>query len=216
MRTGSIKDLTGQRFGRLEVIEIDNRPQNGKHPRIFWICKCDCGNYTSSRSDGLKSGAKKSCGCLKAEISAKNVSKNHKHKQSLTRLYQIWQGMKSRCFNANNARYARYGGRGITVCDEWVKDFSTFYNWAIAHGYKEDLTIDRINNDGNYCPDNCRWANITQQCNNRSTNVNITIGNATKTLTEWCEIFELDVHLVSARYHRNTNVNLEELFKTQG
>lgn len=211
-RINAVHDLTGQRFGRLEVIEIDNRPQKSKHHRTYWICKCDCGNYTVSRSDGLLSGAKKSCGCLKAEISALNVSKNHKHKQSGTRLYCIWQGMKERCYNQNSASYERYGKRGITVCDEWITDFSTFCKWAKDNGYEESLTLDRINNDGNYSPENCRWADAKTQCNNRRTNINITIGNATKTLKEWCEIFKLDYKKVSARYHRNERISIETLF----
>ena len=208
-RINKIHDLTGQKFGRLTVIELDNRPETR---RTYWVCKCECGNITISRSDGLLSGAKKSCGCLKNEISAINVSKNHKHKQSHTRIYTIWQGLKSRCYNPTNARYARYGGRGIKVCDEWLNDFTPFYEWALANGYKDNLTIDRIDNNGDYSPDNCRWADIKTQCNNRSSNINITIGNATKTLTEWCEIFELDSQMIHARYKRNGFISIDDLF----
>lgn len=131
-----------------------------------------------------------------------------------TRLYYIWQGIKKRCYNTNDARYHRYGGRGITVCEEWITDYINFHNWAIENGYSEDKTIDRIDNDGNYEPSNCRWSTNKEQCNNRSSNIKITIGNATKTLTEWCEIFEIDFQVVWGRYHRNENITLDELFRT--
>lgn len=204
-----VNDLTGRQFGRLKVIGIDDSKNTR---RTFWICQCSCGNVTSSRSDALLSGAKKSCGCLKAERSAENVSKNHKHKKSGTRIYQIWQGMKGRCYNEHDPRYCRYGGRGIEVCEEWRNDFIRFYEWAVANGYSEKLTIDRIDNDGSYTPENCRWADHVTQCNNRSTNIHIKIGNSLRTLTEWCKIFELDYNRINARYNRNPNISIEELF----
>ena len=204
-----VHDLTGQRFGNLTVIGLDDKKQTR---RTFWICECDCGNITSSRSDGLLSGAKKSCGCRKARVSAENVSKNHKHKQSGTRLYCIWQGMKARCYNPHDTRFDRYGGRGIKVCDEWKADFQNFFLWALENGYSETLQIDRIDNDGDYCPDNCKWSTHQEQSRNRSTNVNITIGNSTKSLTEWCEIFQLDFKMIYSRYQRNGFESIDELF----
>lgn len=202
------KDLTGMKFGRLTVIGIDDRGTR----KAYWNCICDCGNAKSVRSDSLQSGAIKSCGCIKKEQDKVNLIKNHKHKQSGTRLYKIWQGIKRRCYNVHDSRYHRYGGRGITVCDEWKDDFSVFYEWAIANGYSDELTIDRKNNDGNYTPDNCKWADAKEQCNNRSTNIRITIGNSTRTLTEWCEIFGLDYKKINARYHRNQFISIDELF----
>ena len=98
-----------------------------------------------------------------------------------TRLYSIWSGLKGRCNNPNDPRYDRYGGRGISVCEEWNTSFQSFYDWAISNGYSEDLTIDRIDNDGNYEPTNCKWSTSKEQCNNRSSNINIKIGNTTKT-----------------------------------
>lgn len=201
-------DLTGKRFGRLVVLGVDD---NGKRKTSF-VCQCDCGNVKSIRSDALLSGATVSCGCAKKEQDRKNLTANHKHKMSGTRIYNIWVGIKDRCYNPHNARYHRYGGRGIAVCEEWLHDFSAFYSWALENGYKENLTIDRIDNNGNYCPTNCRWANVKEQCNNRSTNVKITIGNSTRTLTEWCEIFDLDVKSVLAKYHRNEFVGIDDLF----
>lgn len=201
-------DLSGKRFGRLTVIGIDDR--NTK--KTYYFCQCDCGNVKSIRSDGLTSGTVKSCGCLHSESARENVEKNHKHKMSGTRPYEIWQGMKGRCYNIHDARYDRYGGRGITVCDEWKDDFSAFYKWALDNGYSDDLTIDRIDNDKGYSPDNCRWATIETQCRNRCSNIKITIGNATKTLTEWCEIFELDYRTINARYNRNGFKGIDDLF----
>lgn len=124
--------------------------------------------------------------------------------------------MKGRCYNPNDPVYKNWGGRGIEVCDEWRNDFACFYKWAVENGYKEDLTIDRINNDGNYTPKNCRWASPKQQARNRRSNINITIGNTTKTLTEWCELFDLPYKTVNARYKRMINtgqISLDKLFK---
>ena len=122
--------------------------------------------------------------------------------------------MKSRCYNENDTRFADWGGRGICVCDEWRHDFMAFYDWAVTHGYSEGLTIDRIDNDGNYCPENCRWATRKQQGRNRRSNINITIGNSTRTLLEWCEIFNLNYQAVNARYRRNGDCSLEGLFNS--
>lgn len=201
-------DLTGQRFGRLLVVGLDDR--NTHH--TYFVCQCDCGKVKSVRSDSLLCGAIQSCGCLHNEVATENVQQNHKHKMSHTRPYEIWQGMKRRCYNPNDARYDRYGGRGITICDEWREDFSAFYSWALANGYADNLTIDRIDNNKGYSPDNCRWADAETQCRNRSSNIKITIGNATKTLTEWCEIFEVNYKTVRARYNNNKFRGIEDLF----
>lgn len=204
----NIKNLTGEKFGRLTVI--------GLHPtetrKTYWACQCECGNVKVVRSDSLQSGAIRSCGCLKKQQDRANLTANHSHKMSGTRIYWIWQGLKGRCYNPHDARYERYGGRGITVCDEWKNSFESFYDWAIANGYSESLTIDRRDNDKGYSPDNCRWATNKEQSNNRSTNIRITIGNATKSLTEWCEIFELDFGTVVERYRRNGFIGIDELF----
>lgn len=203
-----VHDLTGEKFGKLEVIGIADTGTR----KTYWLCKCECGNYKNVRSDSLICGAIKSCGCLKKQQDKINLTANHSHKQSGTRLYQIWQGIKKRCYNKHDTRYHRYGGRGITVCNEWQKDFMNFYKWAINSGYSDGLTIDRIDNDKNYTPENCRWVDIKTQCNNRSTNIKITIGNAEKTLTEWCNIFELDYRKIFARYKRNEFISVDELF----
>lgn len=212
-----VHDLTGRRFGRLTVIGIEDTNTR----KTYWACQCDCGKMKRVRSDSLLRGSIRSCGCLKEERDKINLNSSASKKKfeetgykvGGTRLYGIWQNMKGRCNNPNDARYDRYGGRGIKVCGEWETDFIAFHDWAIASGYSDDLTLDRKDNDGDYCPDNCRWATQKEQSNNRSTNIKITIGNATKNLTEWCEIFKLDNKKVFARYYRGAFSGLDDLFR---
>lgn len=203
-----IDDLMGKKFGRLTVIGM--APKTGR--KTFWICQCDCGNIKTVRSDSLKAGLIRSCGCLKREQDRVNLEANHSHKMSGTRIYQEWQGMKGRCYNEHDPRFDRWGGRGIKVCDEWKDSFENFYSWALANGYNETLTIDRIDNDGDYAPSNCRWASQKEQSRNRSSNINIKIGNSTRTLTEWCEIFDVDYNTVNARYVRYGYRTIDDLF----
>lgn len=173
-------DLTGQRFGRLTVI----KKANSISGQTYWLCKCDCGNETTVISYCLRKGDTKSCGCLHNELI--NSGCNSKHRKSSTKLYGVWSTMKGRCYNPNNSKYKRYGGRGIIVCQEW-REFQPFYEWAMSHGYTEELTIDRINNDGNYEPANCRWATLKEQANNKCNTIIITFNSETKTLSEWAK-----------------------------
>lgn len=197
-------DLTGQRFGRYIVLsQAESQVYfDGKRnrTRTMWNCKCDCGNEKVVSSHSLRSGHVVSCGCYKEEV---DHTRCMTHGATLngkpTRLYKVWDGMKARCYNPNKAYYSIYGGRGITMCDEWHYSFEKFRDWALANGYKDGLTIDRINNDGNYCPENCRWATVSQQNNNKSTNHYLTYNGETKTIMQWAEATGFPFHAILAR-----------------
>lgn len=178
---GRVIDLTGKIFGRWKVIERSYSKNN----KIYWLCECSCDKHTirSVNGSSLKRGLSISCGCLKNEITSARFKK---HGMTGTRIYNIWKGMRKRCYNPNSNNYHNYGGRGITICNEW-SDFRNFYDWAIENGYQDDLTIERKNNNGNYEPSNCKWATMKEQANNSRNNHEITIHNESKLLHEWSE-----------------------------
>lgn len=181
-------NLTGKRFGRLTVISFDESSKK-------WLCKCDCGNQKLVSRCHLMDGHSRSCGCLNSEITS---NRNYRHGFSKTRLYKIYYGILQRCNNQRNPAYPDYGGRGIHICKEWSKGFEEFRLWAMSHGYSDDLSIDRIDVNGNYCPENCRWATQKEQCNN--TRKNIMVGGLT--LKETCIAKGLNYNTVYMRIKR--------------
>lgn len=178
----AIMDLTGQKFGLLSVVD---RAENDKFGKTQWLCCCDCGSRKVIAGASLKRGLTNSCGCIRKQVMKKRQTKHGFSKKE--RLYGIWLGIKSRCLNKNEPAYKGYGGRGITICDEWLNDYLAFRNWSLANGYKNNITIDRKDNNGNYEPSNCRWTTQKIQANNTRTNHLITLDGKTRTLSEWSE-----------------------------
>lgn len=173
-------DLTGKRFGKLVAM---NRIYDPVKKITLWECKCDCGNIAIVRANRLKHGRTKSCGCLRKDS---NVLLKTTHGMSYSHLYNTWHSIKGRCYNKNYRNYHYYGARGISMCEEWKNSFEAFSEWSYSNGYEEGLSIDRINNDGNYCPENCRWVSLEEQNNNRRVSINITYNGKTQNLAEWC------------------------------
>lgn len=189
--------MTGQKFGRLTVLDRLHNHHDKK--QTHWLCVCDCGNLVEVFGFMLRNGNTKSCGCLNKEIITT-------HDKSNTRLYNIWTLMKARCYNKNNRAYHNYGGRGIAVCDVWRDNFQAFYDWSMVNGYTEGLSIDRINNDDNYTPDNCRWATRKQQNRNTRRNRMYTINGVTKCLQYWCDYYKLNRSTVCNRLNKNWSI----------
>lgn len=183
-----IIDLSGMKFGMLTVLSRDHK---GKDRKWYYKCKCDCGNITVVRSNALTCGNTKSCGCKKGLRDSHHLSK--------TRLYRIWIGMKDRCKNINNHAYKRYGGKGVKICEEWDKDFMLFWEWSLQNGYKETLSIDRIDVNGNYEPSNCRWVTAQEQADNKTSNIVITINGKTRNLQQWCDEYGIKRSTVNTR-----------------
>lgn len=186
-----VKELTGQKFGKLTVIK---RVGNDKFGLPLWECECECGSIAIVSGQRLREGRTKSCGCFKKEAITK-------HGMTNTRLHRIWSNMRARCNNPNRREYKYYGQKGIEICNEW-NDFTTFYEWAINNGYKEGLTLDRIDVNGNYEPLNCRWTTAKEQGNNRSNNHLITYNGETKTVTQWAEERNINHDTLYSRINR--------------
>ena len=186
---GTFIDLTGNRFGRLIAVRRDV----SRIGAVYWECKCDCGNSTTVDSANLRSGHTKSCGCLREETDARHFLHRNQLKTDNPRLYSIWKSMRHRCYSEKHRSYNNYGGRGIKVCEEWLGEngFLAFVKWAENNGYSDSLTIDRINVDGNYCPDNCRWITFKENQNNKRDNRYIFYNGETKTLAQWAEEYNM-------------------------
>lgn len=184
------KDISGCRFGRLVAIERTTEKSRGSYK---WLCKCDCGNYARIQIAKLINGHTKSCGCLVKE------GTHITHGKTGTRLYRIWQAMKNRCNNPNVPNYRIYGAEGKTVCDEWLHNFQAFYDWSMSHGYRDDLTIDRIDGTKGYSPDNCRWATRKEQANNIRINRFIEYNGKKQTMSQWAEELNINYRTLRSR-----------------
>ena len=180
------EDLAGRRFGKLVAIKYSH---NDKWGSAMWLCQCDCGKQIITRSSALRSGNTKSCGCQ---------TKARKHGLWKHPLYSVWQSMKTRCYNPKANKYKYYGGKGITVCEDWLT-FINFYNWAVTNGDRKGLTLDRIDRDKGYQSDNCRWVDPTRQNNNKSDNVQITYGGQRYTVKQFSKLIGV---AKSTLYHR--------------
>lgn len=197
-------NLVGKEFGRLTVIE-KAEPHicpSGQRKQMY-LCKCLCGAELAVSYAHLVTGHTRSCGCYFNEVLGKcNIT----HGLSKTRLFNVWGKMKGRCCNPNNSHYKNYGGRGITICDEWLNNFQAFYDWAYANGYDENApfgqcTLDRIDNNKGYSPDNCRWVTSIIQANNKRNNRIFTINGISHTVPEWARMYELDPKRVTCRLY---------------
>ena len=178
-------DISGEIYGKLKVVSYAGKNKSGNSK---WLCVCECNIQKVVEATKLRSGHTKSCGCLKS--SREGLSK--------TRIYRIWKCMLSRCDNYENDNYYWYGFKGISVCDLW-RDFKVFYDWSITNGYQEDLTIDRIDSNGNYSPENCRWISQKEQCNNVSSNHVIVYKNKSYSMAQFADLLGYDYWTVSNR-----------------
>lgn len=178
---GKLKDMTNYKFNGCTVLKrVENK---GKH--VCWLCVCKCGNEFVVRGTDIRTGNTKSCGCLNKKLAGDRA---RKHGNRNSRLYNIWNNMKMRCSNINSINYKNYGERGIKVCDEWLDSFENFYKWSMNSGYDDTLTLDRIDNDDDYKPNNCRWSDYTQQERNRRNNHILEYNNEKHSIAEWSDI----------------------------
>lgn len=177
-------DLTGMQFGRWTVLSEDEPVFYGRTRVRYWLCRCECGTVRRVKEESLKRGKSSSCGCYHSDVMRGSGKWKTTHGQTYTRLYRIYRHMINRCTNPNDIRYDKYGGRGISVCDEW-STFEEFYKWAVSAGYRDDLSIDRIDNNKGYYPDNCRWATNSIQANNKSNVIMLEYGGKKQSIAAW-------------------------------
>ena len=199
---GKFEDLTGKKFGRWTVIK---RVENNERGDSMWLCQCSCERHTLRVVNGgsLRQGKSTSCGCLKIEnrLKCKDV-----HKHTGERIYRIWLDMKQRCTNPKNTYYSNYGGRGIKPCYEWYNSFMKFYNWSISNGYQDNLTLDRIDGNKGYSPDNCRWISRKAQANNTRTNIILDFNGESHTMAEWSDILNISYMALCHRIERGWSI----------
>lgn len=205
-----MNDITGHRFGRLTALEVVGTAPN--HGGYLWRCKCDCGNEHIVAYAKLSHGRVRSCGCLRKEISMERQLKHASARRNKrTRLYSIWLGMRERCSYPQNVSYPAYGGRGIKVCNEWASDFDKFRNWALSNGYNDTLSIDRIDSDLDYSPENCQWIPLSENCAKQRKSRFITIDGVTKSITKWAKTIQIAPCRLS-EYFKSKGVEATRLF----
>lgn len=198
------ENLIGQKFGRLTVVSESNyyvSPTGNKSVR--WNCVCECGKSILASTNQLRNGIIVSCGCYGREIARKTHTT---HGLTNSRIYHIWRGIKDRCYDEKKDSYPYYGGRGITVCGEWQNDFQAFYDWAMANGYDENLTIDRIDTNGNYEPSNCRWATMEEQQNNKRNNRFFNIEGQALTLPQISKKYNINLYVLKNRVRKGWDI----------
>ncbi len=196
--------MTGKKYGRLTVLSrYKNRKSKSGRTEVMWLCKCDCGNIVSLRGVSLRNGNTISCGCYRKECSSQRMHSNNTiHGFGGTRIYKIWQAMIDRCENENNKKYKNYGARGIKVCEDW-HDVRKFAEWAFSNGYKDDLTIERLDNNLDYESSNCVWADRYVQNNHTSRNHMITYQGKTQTMAQWSKETGLPYSTIKSRLNKH-------------
>lgn len=194
-------NMIGKKYGRLTILNLHHKDKNG---RLFYLCRCDCGNEKIINGERIRNGKTKSCGCYNKEISKNKFTK---HNMRYTKIYNVWRNIKERCASNNKD----YGGRGITICDEWKNDFMSFYNWAMQNGYVEKIengkniiSLDRIDVNGNYEPNNCRWATNDIQCNNKRNNLFVNYKDINYTIAQLSKKFNIKYEKLRKAYHKGT------------
>lgn len=209
-------DMVGSSFGNWKVLSFVCVREVGKShvKKAFWLCECQCEKKTLREipTDSLVSGNSKSCGCRKIELLNARSTKHGfaRRGKNGSSIYHVWSSMRNRCLNPNDQQYKYYGGRGVTICDEWASSFIAFKDWAFENGYSVGLTIDRVDNNGNYEPDNCRWTDMKTQANNSRRCTYVTINDETHTVKEWSEILSIPYGTIMNRKNRYKNLSYEQ------
>ena len=209
MKGKCLESLAGKKIGKLLVISYDENLIKGKGRKC--VCKCDCGNTYITWDRIIRYGNRQSCGCLEAVRTQGTYKHGFRSKNSKDRLYATWANMKTRCNNPHSKDFSNYGGRGIKICNEWDNDFITFRNWALANGYSDKLTIDRVDNNKGYNPDNCRWVGKDVQGINKRNCINITYKGKTQTISQWSRKTGINRSTIKYRYSHGYSVT--EIFK---
>lgn len=201
----SEEDITNKTFNRLTAIKFHHKDRRGKS---YWVFRCSCGNEVVARKSSVTFGEIKSCGCSKK-------TSHVTHGLSKSDLYSVFHAMKQRCFNKNCREYHNYGARGITICTAWLNDSESFFTWALNNGYKKGLTIDRIDNNGNYCPENCRWSTLdVQQRNKRSTRL-LKYRGETRCEADWADLYKINRNTFRCRLKRGWGIGKALLTPTR-